>query len=61
MCFSHGLKMCMWFGYYPQIIFSLFPQFQIWHFQASMYVDRGYLVMATPPISLHLLDDSLFI
>ena len=20
-CFCHGLKMCMWFGYYPQINF----------------------------------------
>ena len=24
MCFGHGLKMCMWFGYNPQIILSLF-------------------------------------
>ena len=23
-CFGHGLKMCMWFGYNPQIIFCHF-------------------------------------
>ena len=23
-CFCHGLKICMWFGYYPQIIFGHF-------------------------------------
>ena len=23
-CFSHGLKICMWFGYYPEIIFCHF-------------------------------------
>ena len=25
-CFGYGLKMCMWFGYTPQILLSLFPQ-----------------------------------
>ena len=24
MCFGHGLKTCMWFGYNPQIIFCHF-------------------------------------
>ena len=23
-CFCHGLKVCMWFGYYPEIIFCHF-------------------------------------
>ena len=23
-CFCHGLKICMWFGYYPEIIFCHF-------------------------------------
>ena len=23
-CFCHGLKICMWFGYYPEIIFVTF-------------------------------------
>ena len=32
-CFVHGLKICMWFGYNPQIIFfSLFPQVELSHF-----------------------------
>ena len=25
-CFGHGLKMCMWFGYNPQISFVTFFQ-----------------------------------
>ena len=52
MCFGHGLKICMWFGYYPQIIFSLFPQVELSHFQAflqSTRIDSEYLVCATPP------------
>ena len=24
MCYGHGLKICMWFGYNPQIIFCHF-------------------------------------
>ena len=32
-CFSHGLKMCMCFGYNPQIyFFLLFPHFECSHF-----------------------------
>ena len=23
-CFCHGLKICMWFGFYPEIIFCIF-------------------------------------
>ena len=28
-CFVHGLKMCMWFGYNPQIILLLFLQIEL--------------------------------
>ena len=29
MCYGHGLKICMCFGYYPRIIFGhFFPQFE---------------------------------
>ena len=32
-CFCHGLKICMWFGYSPQIIFChFFPQVELSHF-----------------------------
>ena len=52
-CFCHGLKMCMWFGYNPQINFCYFF-FRILNlviFQArilSKGIDCGYLVCATP-------------
>ena len=43
MCYGHGLKMCMWFGYNPWIIFChFFSQFEFSHF--AILVDRGYLV-----------------
>ena len=54
--FGHGLKMCMWFGYNPQIIFchffhklnlAIFPALSI-----TKWMDRGYLVGATPPTVL---------
>ena len=32
-CFCHGLKMCIWFGYNPQINFChFFPHFELTHF-----------------------------
>ena len=32
-CYGHGLKICMWFGYNPWIIFlSFFSQFELSHF-----------------------------
>ena len=33
VCYGHGLKICMWFGYNSRIIFViLFPQFELSHF-----------------------------
>ena len=32
MCYGHGLKTCIWFGYYPRIIFVIFSQFELSHF-----------------------------
>ena len=32
MCYGHGLKICMWFGYNSWIIFVIFPQFELSHF-----------------------------
>ena len=33
VCYGHGLKICMWFGYSPWIIFlSFFSQFELRHF-----------------------------
>ena len=33
MCYGHGLKICMWFGYNPWIIFlSFFSQFEVSHY-----------------------------
>ena len=29
MCYGHGLKICMGFGYNPRIIFCLFSQFEL--------------------------------
>ena len=56
-CFGHGLKICMWFGYNPQIIFCYFlcklnfVIFQALYIKKCM--DRGYLVGATPPTVLY--------
>ena len=48
----HGMKMCMWFGYNPLIIFfSLFLLCELVFFQDEMLSkcpDNGYLVDATP-------------
>ena len=36
-CFCHGLKICMWFGYYPEIIFChFFPSLNLAIFQAFL-------------------------
>ena len=51
LCFCHGLKMHMWFGYNPQIIFFTVSTF--WTFSAARIlpncIDSGHLVCATPP------------
>ena len=55
-CFCQGLKMCMTFGYNPQVIFLLlFSQFELSHFWAQLLeklMDIRYLVSATPPTIL---------
>ena len=61
---GHRLKMCMWFGYDPEIRFlSLFPQFELsLFFQAlilSTYVDSMNLVWINPPINFTFSDDSI--
>ena len=67
MCFGHGLKTCMSFGYNPQIIFCHFfcnlnlVFFQILLLSTYMYVDSMYLVRVTPPINFIFSDDSLFL
>ena len=55
-CFCHGLKICMWFGYYPEIIFCHFFRNSnlviFYAFLLSKRIDSGYLVCATPPTVL---------
>ena len=58
-CFSicHDLKMCIWFGYTPQINFChfFFRILNLVIFQArilSKGIDSGYLVCVTPPTDL---------
>ena len=61
-CFCHGLKIRMWFGYYPEISFCrFFRNLNLVFFQAlllSTYVDSMYLVRVTPPINFTFSDDS---
>ena len=44
ICFRHGMKMCMWFGYNCQMISVTF--FTLWTFFTSIYIDSGYLLWA---------------
>ena len=41
---DHGLKMCIWFGYYPHIIFVTFLQVEISHFFRRCYIQSKYIV-----------------
>ena len=58
-CFGHSLKVFMLFGYNPQIIFChFFGKLNLAIFRAlsiTKWMDRGYLVDITPPISHMLL------
>ena len=36
-CFGHGLKICMWFGYNPQIIFVTFLQVELSRFPGIIF------------------------
>ena len=64
-CFGHGLKICMWFRYNPQIIvYYFFCKLNLVIFQAlllSTYVDSMYLVRVTPLMNFTFSDDSLFL
>ena len=44
-CLDHGLKMCMWFGYYPQIIlillFRILNFIHFWHFNNEIELTKG--------------------
>ena len=52
-CFLHGMKMCMWFGYNPLIIFfSLFLLCERYE-MLSKCIDSGYLVGAAPLTIFH--------
>ena len=48
MCFHHGMRMCMWFGYNCEIIFCHFFHFVNLVIFWSQWIDSGYLVSATP-------------
>ena len=56
MCFCHGRKLCIWFGYNPQIKFChSFRILNVVIFQSCLllkYMDNGYLVCAIPPAVL---------
>ena len=56
-CFDHGLKICMWLRYNPQIIFChFFCKLNLVIFQAfyiTKRMDGGYLVGAIPPTLLY--------
>ena len=64
-CFGNGMKMYIWFGYNPQIIFChFFRNLNLVFCQAlllSTYVDSMYLVRVTPLINFTFSDDSLFL
>ena len=46
-CFGHGLKVCMWFGYNPQVMFcDFFSKVERSHFMGIIYNKvNGVLVM----------------
>ena len=61
-CFGHGLKICMWLRYNPQIIllchFFCKLNLPVVIFQAlyiTKWMDRGYLVGAIPPSFIQIL------
>ena len=62
---GHGLKMCMCFGYDPEIRFChFFRNLNLVFFHAlilSTYVDSMYLVWIDPPINFTFSDDSIFL
>ena len=63
ICFCHGLKICMWFEYNPDMYFCHFLlHLDLVIFQARIltkYVDTWYLVCATPSTLLHIMSIAL--
>ena len=53
MCFRHGMRMCMWFGYNCEIIFCHFFHFVNLVIFLPQCIDSGYLVSATPHTILY--------
>ena len=53
MCFRHGMRICMWFGYNCEIIFYHFFHFVNLEFYLPQCIDSGYLVSATPHTVLY--------
>ena len=53
MCFRHGMRMCMWFGYNCEIIFCHFFHFVNLVLFLPQCIDSGYLVSATPHTILY--------
>ena len=56
-CFGQGLKICMWLGFNPQLIFCpFFCKWKLAIFRAlsiTKRMDRGNLVGAAPPTILY--------
>ena len=48
ICFRHGMRMCMWFGYNCEIIFCHFFHFVNLVIFWPQWIDSGYLVSAIP-------------
>ena len=53
MCFRHGMRMCMWYGYHCEIIFCHFFPFVNLVIFLPQWIDSGYLVRATPHTVLY--------
>ena len=64
-CSGHGLKICMWFGYNPQIFFVIFLQVELSHFSDIIYNKINARVIpwgATPPtVNTNSFETSLFL
>ena len=53
MCFCHGMRMCIWFGYNCEVIFCHFFHFVNLVIFWPQCIDSGYLVSATPQTILY--------
>ena len=53
MCFRHGMRMCMWFGYNCEIIFCYFFHFVNLVIFWPQWINSGYLVSATTHTTLY--------